>query len=79
MGAGPAHALHFATYEYCKEKFCYSLNNAKFQSTISNQVIASSAAGAIATFAHDALMTPFDGKLYKFFFFFSLIITLFKL
>lgn len=57
LGAGPAHALHFATYEYCKEKFNHSLVNHQ-----SNQVIASSAAGAIATFSHDALMTPFDGK-----------------
>ncbi|KAI8643074.1 mitochondrial carrier domain-containing protein [Parasitella parasitica] len=71
-GAGPAHAVHFAAYEFCKEKFNKQLaGNAKVRAPgsvfeISNQVIASSAAGAIATFAHDALMTPFDGKCFSF-------------
>ncbi|CEP17442.1 hypothetical protein [Parasitella parasitica] len=70
VGAGPAHAVHFATYEFCKEKINKQLAgdsiirapDSLFE--ISNQVIASSAAGAIATFAHDALMTPFDGKFF---------------
>jgi solute carrier family 25 iron transporter 28/37 len=67
-GAGPAHAVHFATYEYCKEKINKRLsNNTKIRTPvssfeISNQLIASGSAGAIATFSHDFLMTPFDGK-----------------
>ncbi|KAI8141139.1 mitochondrial RNA-splicing protein MRS3 [Fennellomyces sp. T-0311] len=50
MGAGPAHALHFATFEYCRAHFA----------TSTHDLVASGAAGACATFAHDALMTPFD-------------------
>jgi solute carrier family 25 iron transporter 28/37 len=71
-GAGPAHAVHFATYEFCKEKINqrlsnYSNTNHKIRAPvssfeISNQLIASGTAGAIATFSHDFLMTPFDGK-----------------
>lgn len=66
-GAGPAHAVHFATYEFCKEKLSHQLTlNTKLRAPgssfeISNQLIASGTAGAIATFAHDFLMTPFDG------------------
>ncbi|RCI04709.1 Fe(2+) transporter [Rhizopus stolonifer] len=56
-GAGPAHAIHFATYEFCKEKLILS-NQTIFG--LPNQLIASGCAGAIATLAHDALMTPFD-------------------
>lgn len=52
MGAGPAHALHFATYEFCKEQL-----GAEDES----DTLGFAAAGACATFAHDALMTPFDG------------------
>ena len=52
MGAGPAHALHFATFEYCRARFANSTHD----------IVASGAAGACATFAHDALMTPFDGN-----------------
>ncbi|OBZ84987.1 putative mitochondrial carrier C8C9.12c [Choanephora cucurbitarum] len=48
MGAGPAHALHFATYEACKESFG------------SNHLLSNAAAGACATLAHDTLMNPFD-------------------
>lgn len=70
-GAGPAHAVHFAAYEFCKEKLNKRLANyhdTKIVKTpvssleISNQLIASGTAGAIATFAHDFMMTPFDGK-----------------
>ncbi|KAI7879771.1 mitochondrial carrier [Lichtheimia hyalospora FSU 10163] len=50
LGAGPAHALHFATFEYCRSKFASGKHD----------LMASGAAGACATFAHDALMTPFD-------------------
>ncbi|KAG2230220.1 hypothetical protein INT48_002090 [Thamnidium elegans] len=64
-GAGPAHAVHFATYEYCKEKINKHLSqntNLRTVSSlgISNQLIASGVAGGIATLAHDFLMTPFD-------------------
>ncbi|KAG1461449.1 hypothetical protein G6F46_003106 [Rhizopus delemar] len=53
LGAGPAHALHFATYEFCKEYFGAN-------STNEHHPIGSAAAGACATIAHDTLMTPFD-------------------
>ncbi|RCI06361.1 Fe(2+) transporter [Rhizopus stolonifer] len=67
VGAGPAHAVHFATYEYCKEKFNVLMaHNARVklphEKTIEvpNHLLVSAAAGAIATFSHDFLMTPFD-------------------
>jgi solute carrier family 25 iron transporter 28/37 len=70
IGAGPAHAVHFATYEFCKERFNkWIAYNTKLQLPNKNMIelpshlIASAAAGAIATFSHDFLMTPFDGKL----------------
>lgn len=52
MGAGPAHALHFATYEVCKEAF--SANDGR------HHFLAPAAAGACATLAHDVMMNPFD-------------------
>lgn len=55
LGAGPAHAFHFATFEYCKERFSTPGS--------SQHVIAAGAAGACATLIHDAFMTPFDGTL----------------
>lgn len=55
LGAGPAHALHFATYEYCKEYFGANASG--------HHPLASAAAGACATLAHDALMNPFDGNI----------------
>ena len=51
VGAGPAHALHFATYEFCKDLFGAG----------GNHLLASGAAGACATLAHDSLLNPFDG------------------
>jgi hypothetical protein len=54
LGAGPAHALHFATYEYCKEYFGATSDG--------HHPLASAAAGACATLSHDILMNPFDGK-----------------
>ncbi|ORE08262.1 mitochondrial carrier [Rhizopus microsporus var. microsporus] len=53
LGAGPAHALHFTTYEFCKEYFGAN-------ATSGHHPIASAAAGACATITHDGLMTPFD-------------------
>jgi solute carrier family 25 iron transporter 28/37 len=52
LGAGPAHAVHFGTYEAMKE--LVGGNNA------GNQWLATSLAGASATIASDALMNPFD-------------------
>jgi len=52
LGAGPAHAVHFGTYEAVKE--LAGANEA------GNHWIATSVAGASATVASDALMNPFD-------------------
>ncbi|KAG2121190.1 mitochondrial carrier domain-containing protein [Suillus cothurnatus] len=52
LGAGPAHAVHFGTYEAVKE---LAGGNAA-----GNQWLATSLAGASATIASDALMNPFD-------------------
>jgi len=52
MGAGPAHAVHFGTYEAVKE--LAGANEA------GNHWVATSLAGASATIASDALMNPFD-------------------
>ena len=52
MGAGPAHAVHFATYEACKEAFGGNGNG--------HHPLTTAAAGACATLAHDTLMNPFD-------------------
>ncbi|KAK9703871.1 Fe(2+) transporter [Basidiobolus ranarum] len=52
LGAGPAHALYFATYEHCKTMFGGS--------GIGHHPLATGAAGACATIASDALMNPFD-------------------
>jgi hypothetical protein len=56
VGAGPAHAVYFATYEAVKHVMG------------GNQVgvhhpLAAATSGACATIASDALMNPFDGKL----------------
>ncbi|KAI9472081.1 MAG: mitochondrial carrier domain-containing protein [Benjaminiella poitrasii] len=52
LGAGPAHALHFGTYEFCKVRFGASGEG--------HQPLANASAGACATLAHDTLMNPFD-------------------
>jgi len=52
LGAGPAHAVHFGTYEAVKE--LTGANDA------GNHWLATSLAGASATIASDALMNPFD-------------------
>lgn len=70
-GAGPAHAVHFAAYEFCKEKLNKQLSQSSNLKTpmssfgMSSQLISSGVAGGIATLAHDFLMTPFDGKYEK--------------
>ncbi|KAG0167143.1 Fe(2+) transporter [Apophysomyces sp. BC1015] len=60
MGAGPAHAVHFATYEFCKESFERQMSTSKQAPENIRHLIASGAAGACATFSHDVMMTPFD-------------------
>jgi solute carrier family 25 iron transporter 28/37 len=52
LGAGPAHALYFGTYEAIKEMTGGNREG--------HHVFSTSIAGASATIAHDALMNPFD-------------------
>merc|ERR1719319_710606 len=51
LGAGPAHALYFATYEKMKEEL---LSRNKMYPDSVNYMMA----GATATVFHDAIMTP---------------------
>nr|GLL30897.1 mitoferrin-like [Ipomoea trifida] len=51
LGAGPAHAVYFSVYEFCKETF--SGGNP-------NNSAAHAAAGVCATVASDAVFTPMD-------------------
>jgi len=55
IGAGPAHALYFASYEHLKHKISHQ--------TPLNMTVSSGAAGCISTIIHDAIMTPTDGKI----------------
>lgn len=52
LGAGPAHALYFGTYEFMKDVM--GGNEAGFQ------FLSTSVAGASATIVSDAFMNPFD-------------------
>ncbi|KAG9232346.1 mitoferrin [Amylocarpus encephaloides] len=52
IGAGPAHAVHFVTYEFVKNRM--GGNNSGFQP------LAAAASGACAAITSDALMNPFD-------------------
>lgn len=58
LGAGPAHALYFGSYELVKE---YTGGNGE-----GLQLFSTSVAGASATIASDAFMNPFDG-MYEYF------------
>eukprot|EP01119_Soliformovum_irregulare_P006121 TRINITY_DN178_c0_g1_i1.p1 TRINITY_DN178_c0_g1~~TRINITY_DN178_c0_g1_i1.p1 ORF type:complete len:294 (-),score=31.39 TRINITY_DN178_c0_g1_i1:218-1099(-) len=51
-GAAPAHAMHFATYEFAKERFSGSRDG--------HQPLPTAAAGICATIVSDAIMTPMD-------------------
>ncbi|KAK6335348.1 Fe(2+) transporter [Orbilia brochopaga] len=53
VGAGPAHAVYFATYEFVKHNLGGNVGN-------EHHPIAVATAGACATIASDALMNPFD-------------------
>ncbi|GAA5882637.1 hypothetical protein JCM3774_005667 [Rhodotorula dairenensis] len=52
LGAGPAHAVYFGTYELAKELAGGNENGYSF--------VATAGAGALATVTSDALMNPFD-------------------
>ncbi|ODQ51437.1 mitochondrial carrier [Saitoella complicata NRRL Y-17804] len=52
MGAGPAHAVHFATYEFVKESVGGNESG--------HRIFETAVAGGCATIANDALMNPFD-------------------
>jgi len=52
MGCIPAHAASFSVYEYLKNKF--EINDDKLHPYLFGLT------GAIATFSHDAIMTPLD-------------------
>lgn len=54
IGAGPAHALYYSTYELNK-----SILNQKFSEIVPDFVI-HGVAGSSATIAHDLMMTPID-------------------
>ncbi|SCU99747.1 LAME_0G05226g1_1 [Lachancea meyersii CBS 8951] len=54
LGAGPAHAVYFATYEMCKG---YLIDPQDFQT---HQPLKTAASGIAATVAADFLMNPFD-------------------
>ncbi|CCK69377.1 Fe(2+) transporter KNAG_0C02660 [Huiozyma naganishii CBS 8797] len=54
LGAGPAHAVYFGTYEFCKSRLIDE------QDMHTHQPIKTAISGACATVASDALMNPFD-------------------
>jgi len=51
-GAAPAHAMHFATYEFCKKRFGGNREG--------HHPIITGAAGICATIVSDAILTPMD-------------------
>ncbi|KAJ1998546.1 Fe(2+) transporter [Coemansia thaxteri] len=53
LGAGPAHAVYFATYEQTKKMFTAAAGG-------NASALAAGAAGGVATIVSDALMNPFD-------------------
>jgi len=53
-GAAPAHAMHFATYEFCKKRFGGS------NLVEGHHPVATGAAGVCATVVSDAILTPLD-------------------
>lgn len=71
IGAGPAHAIYFCTYEQAKKallnfggrnNLTVSSNDTQSNIRVDNTYshLAHAAAGALATIANDGLMTPFD-------------------
>jgi solute carrier family 25 iron transporter 28/37 len=55
MGAGPAHACHFGTYEFVREMTGGAQEGV-------HGAAGTAVAGAAATIASDAFMNPFDGE-----------------
>lgn len=53
LGAGPAHAVYFGTYEYVKKQLIHEEDN-------SHQPMRVAVAGSAATIVSEALMNPFD-------------------
>lgn len=53
LGAGPAHAVYFGTYEYVKKQLIHEGDN-------SHQPVRVAVAGSAATIVSEALMNPFD-------------------
>ena len=56
IGAGPAHALYFASYEQAKKALV------PVGSDVASNPVATGISGAIATSIADGFMTPFDGN-----------------
>ncbi|RKO95897.1 mitochondrial carrier, partial [Caulochytrium protostelioides] len=54
VGAGPAHALHFTTYEYMKK--ATGAEHAEGLRSVAGTAVT----GGLATMANDGLMNPFD-------------------
>ncbi|CCF58796.1 hypothetical protein KAFR_0F01990 [Kazachstania africana CBS 2517] len=54
LGAGPAHAVYFGTYEFCK---AHLIEKDKLHT---HQPVKTAISGAMATIASDALLNPFD-------------------
>ncbi len=57
LGAGPAHAVYFALYEFTKENLNSALD---IREDGSHHPVITSISGAVATMGNEALMTPFD-------------------
>jgi solute carrier family 25 (mitochondrial iron transporter), member 28/37 len=65
LGAGPAHAVYFATYEYGKKMFRLnpigsSSSSSSSSSSAYGEFVADASAGALATIVGDAVQTPLD-------------------
>ena len=55
LGAGPAHAVYFAVYEAAKKEFTHDSGGNDGMAALGH-----AAAGAMATVASDAILTPMD-------------------
>lgn len=53
-GCVPAHAAYFSVYEYAKKHFGVEDSGYQF--------IAAGLTGAVSTFVHDSILTPYDGN-----------------
>lgn len=55
-GCVPAHAAYFSVYEYAKKHFGVEDSGYQF--------VAAGLTGAVSTFVHDSILTPYDGKFF---------------